>query len=93
MEEREIFRKLMKKQLEPGDLYDQLRAMKIRTTYENAICFQMVRKAAGGDLSAAKYILEAVQEDRPPMTDAVDFSEVPPEELQRMLKGGPHGES
>ena len=47
MEEREIFRKLMKKQLEPGDLYDQLRAMKIRATYENAICFQMVKKAAG----------------------------------------------
>ena len=89
MDEREIFLKIMKKQVEPGELYEQLRGMHIRATYENAICYQMVKKAAEGDLSAAKYILGAVQteEDNP---GTVDFSELSTAELQRMLEEEDH---
>ena len=86
MEEREIFRKLMKKQEEPGEVYDQLRALKIRATYGNAICYQMVRKAAEGDLSAAKYILGLVQEEEA-APSSVDFAEVSTEDLKRMVEG------
>ena len=50
----------------------------------------MVRKAAGGDLSAAKYILEAVQEDRPPVENTVDLSDLSTAELQELLKEAGH---
>lgn len=89
MDEREIFLKIMKKQVEPGELYEQLRSMHIRATYENAIYYQMVKKAAEGDLSAAKYILGAVQTegDNP---GTVDLSELSTAELQRMLEEEGH---
>ena len=84
MDEKEVFLKLMKKELEPGELRDRLKALRIRATYENAIAFQMVRKAAEGDLSAAKYILGAVQGE-PPAPMGPDLSQVPTEELRRMV--------
>ena len=86
MEEQEVFRKLMKKQVEPGPLFDQLRSMKIRPTYENAVCFQMVRKAAEGDLSAAKYILGAVQEPQQEECPSWDLSECSTAQLQKWLE-------
>ena len=87
MDEKEIFQKLMKKQVEPGALRDQLRALRVRTTYGNAILFQMVKRAAEGDLSAAKYILGAVQEEETVQKQAgvADLSELSTEELRRML--------
>ena len=84
MEEQEIIGRLMKKQLEPGELYDRLKALKVKPTYGNGIYFQLVKKAAEGDLSAAKYILGAVQGE-PPAPMGPDLSQVPTEELRRMV--------
>jgi len=86
MDEKEIFQKLMKKQVEPGALRDQLRALRVRTTYGNAILFQMVKRAAEGDLSAAKYILGVVQEEETAQTDGQDLSELSTEALREMLR-------
>jgi len=86
MDERDIFLKLMKKQVEQGTLYDQLRALKVRATYGNGILFQMVRKAAEGDLSAAKYILGVIKEEPPETSCGPDLSEVPTEDLRRLLE-------
>ena len=89
MEEKEIFQKIMGKKMEPGKLYDQLRALKLPATYGNSIPFQMVKKAAEGDLSAAKYVLGAVQEppeDLQTEPAVVDLREVSTEALRRMLK-------
>ena len=84
MDEKEIFAKLMKKPMAEGPMRDQLTELKLRPTYGNGILFQMVKKAAEGDLSAAKYILGVVQEEAEPRP-AADLSEVPTEELRRML--------
>ena len=85
MEEKEIFQKLMGKKLEPGALYDRLRDLKVPATYGNGILFQMVKKAAEGDLSAAKYVLGAVQ-DPPEEAVGPDLREVSTEALKRMLR-------
>ena len=85
MEEKEIFRKLMKKQMVEGPMRELLKELRIKPTYGNGILFQMVKKAAEGDLSAAKYVLGVVQADAPPDA-AVDLSEVPTEELRRMVE-------
>ena len=86
MKERETFQKLLKKQMEPGELRDRLEAMKVRATYEKGMLFQMVQKAAAGDLTAAKYVLVAVQEeDEPPQ--GPDLSQVPTEVLRQMAGG------
>ena len=63
MDEKEIFRKILKKQMADGPIKEQLQALKIRPTYGNGILFQMVKRAAEGDLSAAKYVLGVVQEE------------------------------
>ena len=84
MDEKEIFQKLMKKQMAEGPIRDMLVELKLKPTYGNGIFLQMVKKAAEGDLSAAKYILGAVQEE-PEQTVAADLSQVPTEELKRML--------
>ena len=91
MEEKEVFQRIMRKQLLPGPLRDQLKELKIRSTYGNAILFQMVRKAAEGDLSAAKYILGVVQEEPEAETDQVDLTEVSTEELRKMMKAAEGG--
>ena len=85
MDEREVFRKLMKKTMADGPMKEQLTELKLRPTYGNGILFQMVKKAAEGDLSAAKYILGAVQEEAP-LEAGPDLSQVPTEELRRMLR-------
>ncbi len=85
MDEREIFQKLMKKQMVDGPMKELLKELKLRPTYGNGILFQMVKKAAEGDLSAAKYILGAVQEEQ--AVDAgQDLSTVPTEQLRQMLE-------
>ena len=68
-------------ELEEGPERQCLEAMGLAPTYENAIHLQMVRKAAAGDLSAAKYVLDAM----PVQTEGLDLSQVSTEELKRML--------
>ena len=84
MDEKEIFAKLMKKQMAEGPIREMLVELKLRPTYGNGILFQMVKKAAEGDLSAAKYILGAVQEEQEEMTGG-DLSQMSTEELRRMV--------
>lgn len=84
MDEKEIFQKMMKKQMAEGPIREMLVDLKLRPTYGNGILFQMVKKAAEGDLSAAKYVLGAVQEE-PEETPGADLSQVTTEELRRML--------
>ena len=84
MDEKEIFTKLMKKQMTDGPLKDLLTELKLRPTYGNGILFQLVKKAAEGDLSAAKYVLGVVQEE-PEATPGGDLSRMTTEELRNML--------
>ena len=87
MKEKAVFERLMKKQMEPGPLRDQLKAMHIQATYGNGILFQLVKRAAEGDLSAAKYILGVLQEEAEPTPEGLDLSQVSTEELRRMAEG------
>ena len=84
MDEKEIFQKMMRKQMADGAIKEQLVELKLKPTYGNGILFQMVKKAAEGDLSAAKYVLGAVQEE-PEEMPGVDLSQVSTEELRKML--------
>ena len=61
-EAQKILKRLLKKKLPPGAQREELEEMKVAATYDNAIWLQLVKKAAGGDLSAAKYIREAVSD-------------------------------
>ena len=87
MEEREVFQRLMKKQIPEGALRDLLKELRIKPTYGNGIAFQMVKRAAEGDLSAAKYVLGVVQEEAEAACGP-DLSEVPTEQLRQMLEQG-----
>lgn len=88
MEEKEIFRKILKKQMADGPMKEQLQALKIRPTYGNGILFQMVKRAAEGDLSAAKYVLGVVQEEETVPDMGMDFSQLSTEALRRMVAEG-----
>lgn len=83
MEEQKIIAKILKKPLEEGQLRQTLEEMKLKPTYENGILLQMVRKAAGGDLTAAKYILDAA---RLPEAEPIgpDLRSVPTETLRKL---------
>lgn len=87
MDEREIFRKLMKKQMLEGANRDLLMELKIRPTYGNGILFQMVKKAAEGDLTAAKYVLGAVQEEAAPEVGN-DLRQISTRELLKLAGNG-----
>ena len=84
MEEGKIIAKILKKPLEEGELRQSLEQLKLKPTYENAILLQMVRKAAAGDLTAAKYILDA---SRAPQAEPAggDLSELTTGQLRQML--------
>ena len=83
MEEQKIIARILKKPLEDGELRQTLEAMRLKPTYENGILLQMVRKAANGDLTAAKYILDAGR--LPPKEAACsDLSQIPTEVLRRL---------
>jgi len=83
MEEQKIIAKILKKPLEEGELRQTLEEMKLRPTYQNGILLQMVRKAANGDLTAAKYILDA---GKLPQKEEIgsDLSQIPTEVLRRL---------
>ena len=84
MEERRLLQRLMKKKLPEGELRQELEQMKIAATYGSAIWLQVVKKAAAGDLSAVKYVREALVE---PETAAEEdgLRELSTEELRRMV--------
>ena len=69
-EEQDLLGTLLSKELEPGAVRELLEGMGLKPTYENGIYLQILRKAAGGDFSAAKYVLAAAaarrREDAPP---------------------------
>ena len=71
--EDEGLRRLLELELEPGSIRESLEALGLPPTYENSIYLQILRKAAGGDFAAAKYVLEniGVQEaSEPPALEA-----------------------
>ena len=71
--EDEGLRRLLELELEPGSIRESLEALGLPPTYENAIYLPILRKAAGGDFAAAKYVLEniGVQEaSEPPALEA-----------------------
>ena len=72
--------------LEEGSLQEELQAMGLAPTYENAIHLQIIKKAAAGDLSAAKYVLDARPEDK----SDIDLSGLSTEELKRMVETDCH---
>lgn len=84
MEEGKIIAKILKKPLEEGELRQSLEQMKLKPTYGNGILLQMVRKAAGGDLTAAKYILDATGRTAEHSVGG-DLSELPTDALRQML--------
>ena len=85
MEEQKIIARILKKPLEDGALREALEGMKLKPTYENGILLQMVRKAAAGDLTAAKYILENARLPQQ-KTLGPDLSRVPTEVLRKLAQ-------
>ena len=90
--EREIVQKMMDMPLEPGTVREMLEAMGLPATYRNGMWLQLVRKAAGGDLSAAKYVRESmgVEETAPLGEDALRA--LPTAVLREMAKRHKSGE-
>ena len=84
-EAQKILRRLLKKKLPPGAVREELEEMKVAATYDNAIWLQLVKKAAGGDLSAAKYIREAVA-GRPEPTEEDQLQGMSTEALRRLIQ-------
>ena len=86
MEEGKLLERLLKKRLPDGPLRQELREMKVAATFGNAIWLQVVKKAAAGDLSAVKYIREAMAV---PETAAGEdqLREMSTEELRKLLDG------
>lgn len=71
--EDEGLRRLLELEVEPGSIRESLEALGLPPTYENAIYLQILRKAAGGDFAAAKYVLENIGEpeaSEPPALEA-----------------------
>ena len=88
MEEQQIITRILKKTLDEGELRQSLEQMRLKPTYENGILLQMVRKAANGDLTAARYILDTAKAptEEP---DVHDLRSLSTEELLRLAgKGG-----
>lgn len=82
--EDEGLRRLLELELEPGSIRESLEALGLPPTYENAIYLQILRKAAGGDFAAAKYVLEniGVQEaPAPPALEAEALRAMPTAQL------------
>ena len=84
MEEQKVIAKILKKPVEDGPLRETLEALKLKPTYGNGILLQMVRKAAGGDLTAAKYILDAAKATEDTDTHSTDLREMPTEQLRKL---------
>ena len=78
--EDEGLRRLLELEVEPGSIRESLEALGLPPTYENAIYLQILRKAAGGDFAAAKYVLEnmgAPEASAPPALEAETLRAMP----------------
>lgn len=93
MEEQDLLGALLQQALEPGEVRELLEGMGLAPTYENGIYLQILRKAAGGDFSAAKYVLEAAaarrQEDPTPLAWET-LRTLPTAVLVRLAGDAPH---
>ena len=83
---------LLSQEVEPGAVREALTAMGLAPTYENAIHLQIHKKAAGGDFTAAKYVLEAAragqeEESSAPALEALRA--MPTEALARLAGEAP----
>lgn len=84
MEEQRLLRQMMERELPEGALREELAAMALPATYGSAIWLQLVKKAASGDLSAAKYVREAVEVSESAAGE--DLRQVPTALLRKMLE-------
>ena len=90
--EDEGLRRLLELEVEPGSIRESLEALGLPPTYENAIYLQILRKAAGGDFAAAKYVLEniGVQEaSEPPALEAEALRAMPTAQLLQLAGQAP----
>ena len=88
--EDEGLRRLLELEVEPGSIRESLEALGLPPTYENAIYLQILRKAAGGDFAAAKYVLENIGEpeaSEPPPALAAEALRAMPTALLLQLAG------
>ena len=81
---------------EPGKTYEvcaihlamqmerRLEALGLTPSYENAIYLQILKKAAGGDFTAAKYVLENAGREPPEEEAPVDLQALPTAVLLRL---------
>ena len=83
LDEQESLRTMLRHTVEAEELRQTLEAMGLEATYANAIQFQMVKKAAGGDLSAAKYLREYLAEE-PLMEELPDLQSLSTAQLRIM---------
>lgn len=91
--ESDVFRQLLGLELEPGPCRESLEDLGLQPSYENAIYLQILKKAAGGDFTAAKYVLEnagraAPEEETPP----VNLRELSTAALLRLAGALPEGQ-
>ncbi len=85
--ERAVLRQMLDMALEPGPLREELEAMKLPATYGNGMWMQLVKKAAGGDLSAAKYVREALDQTQTEQLEEDALRALPTAVLREMARG------
>lgn len=89
--EEDVFRRLLDLELEPGPGRESLEALDLKPSYANAICLQILRKAAGGDFAAAKYVLERAEQAEPEEAPPTDLRSLSTAALLRLAGGLPEG--
>lgn len=89
--EAEVFRQLLGLELEPGPGREKLESLGLTPSYENAIYLQILRKAAGGDFTAAKYVLENAGRAAPEEAAPVDLRALSTPALLRLAGALPEG--
>ena len=79
----EVFRRLVRLEVDDPVLRDMLVSLGLEPSFENAICLAAVRKAAAGDMTAFRNIREALGDDgisepdgRPPDLEAMSDAEL-----------------
>ena len=68
---REGMEKLLPRKVKDEEAIQCMKKLKLKPTYANAIALSLMEKAAGGDLSAAKFVRELMG-DRPPEKPSSD---------------------
>ena len=87
----ETFRTLLARAVETEEMGEQLTAMGLPPTYENAVCLAALRKAAGGDLSAYRLIRDVLEEHPEAEEErsilSCELGKLTDEELERLADG------